>query len=134
MSIRTTDGRLLEFVITYSAAIPAAQLARLRHAAARCSSRRRESKTAKLKYFDPKKAPARELEGPVPQGRKYRIAEELPWVEEERAIEPKTPYADWYDNLYAAIREGAAPNVTMESVRQTIEVMDKVRASSQWKY
>jgi predicted dehydrogenase len=133
ISIRTADGRLLDFITSYTSTFAMPNWL----VCGTCGSMLIEthrSPTAKLKYFDPAKAPARELEGPVPQDRQYRNPDDLPWVEEERPIEPKVPFPDWYDNLYAAIREGATPNVTVESARLTIEVMDRVRASSQWKY
>lgn len=133
VSIRTTDGRLIEFTSTYTTAFGEPEWL----VCGNCGTLQidsHQSKTARIKYFDPSQAPKRELEGPVPIGREYRIPEELPWVEKELPIEPKTAYPDWYDNLYDAIRNGAAPNVTLESARRTIEVMDLVRKASQWKY
>jgi predicted dehydrogenase len=133
VSIRTGDGRLIEFTSTYTTAFGEPEWL----VCGNCGTLQidsHESGSARLKYFDPAKAPRRELEGPVPAGREYRIADDIPWVEKEVPIEPKTAYPDWYDNLYDVIRNGAAPNVTPESVRLTIEVMDLVRKSSQWKY
>ncbi len=133
VSIRTEDGRLIEFATTYTTAFGEPEWL----ICGNCGSMQIESHkstTARLKYFDPAKAPKRELEGPVPAGREYRIPEELPWVEEEVAIEPKKPYPDWYDNLYETIRNGATPNVTAESARETIRVMDEARKASIWKY
>jgi len=133
VSIRTGKGRLLEFDGSFSYAFPQPAWS----VAGTCGSleiQSAEKGTARLKYFDPKKAPKRRLEGPLPKGRQYRILDELPWVEKELPLKPKKPAPDFYENLYRAIRKGAKPLVTAESVREAIRVMDLVRRSSQWKY
>jgi scyllo-inositol 2-dehydrogenase (NADP+) len=135
VSIRTSDGRLLEFDGSYSCAFP--QPGWL--ICGTCGSCQIEGNwekgfTARLKYFDPKKAPERKLEGPVPAGRKYRIREKLRWIKKTLAVKAKKPFPDWYDNLYKAIRKGAKPIVSSDSVRMAVWVMDQVRKASQWKY
>lgn len=135
-AIRCRNGRLLEVDLSYACAQGMGGW----HLYGSCGSAHIYSGddgvefTASLKYFDPAKAPARELEGPVPAGRKYRIPDELPWVEKTVPAEPAKPFGDFYDNLHLAIRKGATPLVTPESVRQTIWVMDEVRKHSLWKY
>jgi scyllo-inositol 2-dehydrogenase (NADP+) len=133
VSIRTEKGRLLEFdgSYVYAFSMPAWVVA---GTAGSLIIDDTENGCAKLKYFDPRKAPKRKLEGPVPAGRKYRIPEELPWVEKTLPLVPTKPTPDFYDNLYKAIRKNAKLIVTAESVRESIRVMDAVRKSSQWKY
>lgn len=133
VSMRTEKGRLLEIDASYSYALPTPAWT----VAGTCGSLQifdTETGTAKLKYFDPRKAPQRKLEGPVPAGRKYRIPEELPWVEKELPLKPTKPIPDFYDNLYKAIRKDGKLIVTAQSVREAIRVMDCVRKTSQWKY
>lgn len=135
VSIRTKEGRLLEFDGSYSCALPQpAWLICGTNGSCQVEGDWEKGFTAKLKYFDPKRAPKRKLEGPVPADRQYRIPEELHWIEKTIPAKPKKPFPDWYDSLYKAIRKGAKPLVTPESVRTAIWVMDQVRKTSQWKY
>jgi len=134
-SIRTKDGRLLEYDASMASALGGDRPRWLvcgTNGAMEIASVE-NPKTAKMRYFDPKKAPRRVNEGPVPVGRKYRIPEELPWIEKEIPIAPKKPWQEWYDNLYDAIRKGKPLNVPADSVRLTMWTMDRVRRSSQWK-
>ena len=136
VSIRTTDGRLLELSNSMGSALGAEfprWLVCGTHGALEIASGE-SIKVAKVKYFDPKKAPERVNEGPVPVGRKYRIPDEIPWIEKEIPILPKKPWQEWYDNLYDAIRRGRPLNVTPESVRLTMWTMDRARRTSQWAY
>ncbi len=136
-SIRTTDGRLLEVLTTYTCMFdqPGWLVA---GSTGTLTIERPQTDQAKshavLKYFDPKKAPQRPVEGPVPVDRLYRHPEELPWITWEGQPVPKRDFPDWYEALYRAIRYGEEPLVTPESARQTLWVIDQVRDKSQWKY
>ncbi|MDE0431329.1 MAG: Gfo/Idh/MocA family oxidoreductase [Caldilineaceae bacterium] len=84
---------------------------------------------AHWRYFDPDDAPPLILdEAPIARDRTYN-REQLPWKEERVPI----PYDGagnvqaLYHSLYAAIREGAEPEITPESVRAQIAVLEKCR-------
>jgi len=80
-----------------------------------------------VKWFDPKVAPPIALqEGPA-AGRRYDNDDALPWQEETLAPSPGRGLVEFYDNLAAAIREGAPLAITPESVRETIAVLETCR-------
>ncbi|MCB0160837.1 MAG: Gfo/Idh/MocA family oxidoreductase [Caldilineaceae bacterium] len=73
------------------------------------------------KWYDPAALPPRELDfNPTPD-RSYN-RDEIPWQEGSWSLdEDDTPgYAGYYLDLFAAIRDGAPPAVTPESVRRVI--------------
>lgn len=131
VSIRSEDGRLIEIEMSYACPFHQPHWLVCGNYGSMLIENAKDGK-AKLKYFDPKKTPKRTRQGAVPQGRKYRMPEKLPWVEKTVDTTPGKPYGDFYENLYKAIRRGAKPLVTAESVRLTTWVMDQVRKSSQW--
>ncbi|MHC4714759.1 MAG: Gfo/Idh/MocA family protein [Planctomycetota bacterium] len=135
-SVRFKSGLLIEVEMSFGCAFEQPHwLVCGKHGSLMVDDARPPSEAqARLKYFDPKKAPRRPLEGPVPKGRQYRIKDKIPWVEKTVPATPERKFPDFYDNLYKAIRRGAKLLVTPESVRRTIHVMDEVRKKSQWKY
>jgi predicted dehydrogenase len=80
-----------------------------------------------IKYFDPKAAPPIKLiDGPA-IGRKYGNDDILPW-KEEFIPNPQGPGTSaFYPNVYEAIRKGVPLYITPESVRQTIDVLERCR-------
>jgi len=90
-----------------------------------------------LQYFDPKELPSIEVnDGTQAVGRRYGVVSdaptEIPWQRWTGKPEPKGTYPSFYDNLLAAIREGAELIVTPESALQTYKVLDEVRAGTRF--
>ncbi len=93
-----------------------------------------KGKKAHLKTFDPAKLPhiePNDLHYAI--DRKYGVLpgpDNVPWEEREEETKPSGTYGSYYDNLYAAVREGAELVVPPESARMTYAVLDKVRRGS----
>ena len=87
-----------------------------------------DGSTAKIAWFDPKQAGKyKVLEQPTPD-RSYVSDDKLPWQEEEvPAVGPGI--GDYYDNVYAVLREGkkmvVKPEEALEVVRVTQECKKK---------
>ena len=89
----------------------------------------------KWKYFDPAKAPARKLiRQPLAgdKGQPIYCGEQLPWVEEawdlpKEVADTMFPYmaGQLYDNLHAALTQGAPLTVTPQQVRRQIAVIEE---------
>lgn len=89
-----------------------------------------DGKTSEIKWFDAADVtPLEVIEGAV-AGRKYGNDEKLPWREEER---PATTGAtdDFYDNVYAVLREGASQHITPESVREVIRLIEQAHRDNE---
>jgi predicted dehydrogenase len=85
---------------------------------------------ATIRYFDPKDVTPVKLSTAVPEDRKYRNVDRLPWQEKTVPVEPEKPYPDFYESLYRSIRKRARLLVTPESVREALRVLDQVRKSA----
>ena len=84
---------------------------------------------AHLKYFDPAEAPSLVLdEAPIARDRVYN-REQLPWKEEKLsfAYDGAGGVQELYRALYASIRQGEELDITPESVRAQIAVLEKCR-------
>ena len=82
----------------------------------------------RLRWFDPTGLPAPVVdEGPA-AGRRYQRPEELPWQEDEvHPVEERSPALCFYDGLHATLRAGAPVEVTAQSVRRQIEIIERAR-------
>jgi scyllo-inositol 2-dehydrogenase (NADP+) len=81
----------------------------------------------RVKWFDPKAAPPIALqEGPAVD-RRYDNDDQLPWQEELIPLPETRGFVEFYDNLAEAIRNGAPLDITPESVRETIAVLETCR-------
>ena len=81
----------------------------------------------RVKWFEPKDAPAITLqEGPA-ANRRYDNDDVLPWQEELILLPAGRGSLEFYDNLAAAIRDGATLAISPESVRDTIAVLETCR-------
>jgi len=78
------------------------------------------------KYVDFSKLPARPVDRNPTPGRTYN-SEELPWQEEtwENTGDLISDMTRFYDDVYEALRHGAAVVVTPESIRRQIAVLEK---------
>ena len=85
--------------------------------------------TAKIAWFDPKKAGKyKVLETPTPD-RSYVSDEKLPWQEEEvPAVGPSI--GDYYDNVYAVLREGKKMVVKPEEALEVVRVTQECKKRS----
>ncbi|MCK5805540.1 MAG: Gfo/Idh/MocA family oxidoreductase [Lentisphaeria bacterium] len=86
---------------------------------------------AHVKYFDPAKLRVLEPNDiHYAPGRQYGVTPDpdtIPWEEVEEDAKPANTYPSYYDNLYAALREGGTLLVEPSSARKTYAVLDKVR-------
>jgi len=127
--IRGKNGRVIEVEESYACAFPPAKWL----VCGTTGTMQIVGSEAKLKYFDPKKAPKISVIESAPAERKYGNSDVLPWEEKAVPVEPTKPYPDFYQELYKSIRKRGKLLVTPESVRDNIWVMDQVRKSSLWK-
>lgn len=75
--------------------------------------------------------PAREASEGAAAGRAYPSPEDLPWTDSEIEVDPPVRRTEqYYERLYDTIRHGAAPFVTLASVRRVIEVIATARRLS----
>lgn len=90
---------------------------------------RSDGETSEIKYFDPSELqPLIVQEGP-PVNRGYGSGEELPWREETRSSLAEVP-SDFYDNVFAVLRHGAAMDILPEQVLEVIRVIEKAHADN----
>jgi predicted dehydrogenase len=81
----------------------------------------------KVKWFDPKEAPPIGMNDGPAADRKYGNDDRLPWREETVPYPKTRGFVEFYDNVAAAIRDGAQLLITPESVRETIAVLEICR-------
>ncbi|MEK7413889.1 MAG: Gfo/Idh/MocA family oxidoreductase [Planctomycetota bacterium] len=84
----------------------------------------------KLKWFDPKAAPAIAIQDGPAVNRSYKNDDVLPWQDELVPVVKARGFAGFFDNLVAAVRDGVALDITPESVRQTIAVLETCRTQN----
>jgi hypothetical protein len=69
-------------------------------------------------------------EGPA-AGRRYQAAEDLPWQEEHvKPLQGRSTALCFYDGLQATLRAGAPLQVTPQSVRRQIAIIERLRGSA----
>jgi predicted dehydrogenase len=85
-----------------------------------------DGKQAVLRYFDPKKAGKLTVNDGPAADRKYGNDDKLPWVEETLPVEGRD-VGNFYDNVYAVLRDRKPMRVTPESVREVIRVIAEIR-------
>jgi len=129
--LRAENGRVIEVEQSYACAFAQPRWLVCGTAGTLESS---DGKTARIKYFDPEKAPEIEVDPRAPVDRQYGNDDRLPWEEKTVEMQPREDYPDFYEKLYESIRHGEQLLVTPGSVRETIAVLDAVRAKSLWKY
>ena len=85
----------------------------------------------RLRWFDPSGLPPPVVdEGPA-AGRRYQAAEDLPWQEEHvKPLQGRSTALCFYDGLQATLRAGAPLQVTPQSVRRQIEIIERLRGSA----
>ena len=81
----------------------------------------------KVKWFDPKEAPPIGMNDGPAIGRKYGNDDRLPWWEETIPYPKTRGFVEFYDNVAAAIRNGAPLLITPKSVRENIAVLEICR-------
>jgi predicted dehydrogenase len=120
--MRAANGRVAEVTLSTSVAteLPRWILC------GRCGTMLFDGKTAKLKFYDPKKAPALKVNPGTPAGRKYGTGEVLPW-EEKLETADDCGIGNIYDNVVGVLRRGEKMYVTPESVLAVVELLDRCR-------
>lgn len=85
-----------------------------------------------LKYYRkalPRVAP---IDSTAVEGRRYGFGEQIPW--EEETVKAAVPVEkNFYDYLYASLREGEPLFVTAESARQTMWVLHQARKGTEFR-
>jgi predicted dehydrogenase len=88
-----------------------------------CGTLRSDGETSEIKYFDPRELKPLSVNEAVPTGREYGNEDVLPWREETR---PSVAAAttDFYDNIFAVLRQDAPMDITPQHVREVIRVIE----------
>lgn len=80
-----------------------------------------------VKWFDPLQAPPIAMQNGPAVNRRYDNDDVLPWQEEIIPLPETRGFVVFYDNLAQAIRENAPLEITPESARDTIAVLETCR-------
>jgi predicted dehydrogenase len=118
--LKGENGRVVDMEVSTSCAFPESKWTVLGTA----GTMRSDGKTSEFKYFDPKKAAPLKVYETPPEGRKYGSGDVLPWVEETRPTTAEVA-SDFYDNVHAVLRNRKKMEITPESVREVIRVIEK---------
>lgn len=78
------------------------------------------------KYYDPAAVPERVANEATPD-RAYEKAENLPWIEASAELPPNDLCADFYERLYASLRDGAPSVAPPEELRALTALFDEMR-------
>jgi predicted dehydrogenase len=82
------------------------------------------------KYFDPATLSEPVVSEGAAAGRKYGSGETLPWITERRELAYPDTTTQFYDRLYASLREGAPLLVPPEQIRNLVALQDACRAQA----
>lgn len=113
------NGRVIDLEVSTSCAFPEYKWTLLGTA----GTLRSDGKTSEIKYFDPKELQPLTVTEKTPEGRKYGNEDVLPWKEETRPSTTEVP-TDFYDNVYAVLKEDAAMDITPQEVREVMRVIE----------
>ncbi|MBV7328101.1 Gfo/Idh/MocA family oxidoreductase [Chloroflexi bacterium TSY] len=124
--IKPNDGPLIDVELANACAFPQDAWLVMGTQGTLVSHDRRE---IRWKYFDPAEAPPLVLDTKPTPDRSYN-SETLPW--QEASFQPSFNFgmSALYNDLYAAIRNGASLVITPESVRRQIEILERCRELS----
>ena len=79
------------------------------------------------KYYDPEIVPARVANPSTPE-RAYEAPEALPWIEKSADLPSNDLAADFYAQLFGALRQGAPAPATPQEIRALTALFDECRA------
>lgn len=122
--MKTSGGVTIDLLVTTCLALPGPRTILL---GTQGSLQAMDDKTASLKFFDGTSLPPLEVIDGLAPGRKYGNDEVLPWVEEERAIEPATRIGGFHDNVWSVLREDGEMVVQPVQAAEVLRVMDWAR-------
>jgi len=118
--IKAKSGRVADLFLSTSCALPLPRTMLL----GSCGTLTADHEEAKLRFYDLAKAPSLEVVDGFSKERKYGNADVLPWQEETRKIAPSKPAGNFYDNVAAVIRNGAAMMVTPKSALEVTRAIE----------
>lgn len=120
--IRGKNGRVVDLEICTSCAFPEPKWTLLGSNGTLVS----DGKTSKIKRFDPTKVKPLAVDETPPAGRRYGNDDVLPW-EEYETPSVGTATGDFYDNVYAVLRDSAKQDITPESVLEVTKVIERAK-------
>lgn len=118
--LKGENGRVIDLEVSTSCAFTEPQWTVLGTA----GTLRSDGETSEIKYFDPAELKPLEVEEGAPANRGYGNAEELPWREETRSSLAEVP-TDFYDNVFAVLRNDAPMDILPEQVMEVMRVIEK---------
>ena len=122
--IRCANGALVDVEVSNCMALPPKPAWMV---AGTCGALATEAGGVRVKWFDPREAPPIAVQDGPAQARRYDNDDVLPWREEVLPLPDARGWIGFYDNLAAAIRDGAPLDITPESARETIHVLETCR-------
>jgi predicted dehydrogenase len=117
--LKGENGRVIDLEVSTSCAFKEPKWTLLGTA----GTLRSDGATSELKYFDPKKAARLKVNEAPPEGRKYGSGDVLPWQEETRPSVAEVT-TDFYDNVFAVLRNRKKMDITPEQVREVIRIIE----------
>jgi scyllo-inositol 2-dehydrogenase (NADP+) len=117
--LKGENGRVIDMEVSTSCAFSEPKWTLLGTA----GTLRSDGKTSEIKYFDPSTLAPLEVNEAPPSARQYGSGEVLPWQEESRPS-TATITSDFYDNVYAVLKEGAVMDILPEQVREVIRIIE----------
>lgn len=123
--LKGENGRVIDLEISTSCAFTEPKWTVLGTA----GTLRSDGTTSEIKYFDPAELKPLVVQEGTPANRAYGSGEELPWREETRSSLAEVP-SDFYDNVFAVLRNGAAMDILPEQVLEVIRVIEKSHADN----
>ena len=118
--LKGENGRIVDLEVSTSCAFPEPKWTVL----GTRGTLRSDGKTSELKYFDPKKLKPLKVYETPPEGRKYGSGEVIEWIEETRSSKAEIQ-SDFYDNVFDVLRKNKKQEITPESVREVIRLLEK---------
>ena len=88
-----------------------------------CGTLVSDGETSHIKYFDPAELQPLTVNEGTANGREYGSDDVLPWREETRPSSAEVS-TDFYDNIFAVLRQDAPMDITPEHVREVIRVIE----------
>jgi predicted dehydrogenase len=89
-----------------------------------------DTKRIEWKYYDPSTLPEPVASEAAAPGRRYGSGETIPWITDSAEFQGGDTRPQFYDRLYASIREGAPLLVPPEEVRSVVALLEACHAQT----